>query len=208
MKRLLLMTCAACLSIAAALPSGAAELLGKESFELTPFYGYRIGGHFNGIIDAIEYPFDSASSYGGLIDINLKKNNFKVEALWSHQKTGFDRILNRQTERTRLEIDHLQGGIMQEVGQERARFAISVLLGASRLKSPGLGSETRFSGSIGGDIKLFPTAHVGIRLDARAYGIFTKGAAGAFCVNGACAFAYSGTVLWQGDFTGGLILAF
>ena len=49
---------------------------------------------------------------------------------------------------------------------------------------------------------------MGLHLDARAYGVSLKSAAGAFCVNGSCAFAYSGTVLWQGDLTGGLVIAF
>ena len=51
-------------------------------------------------------------------------------------------------------------------------------------------------------------SHVGLRLDARAYGVFVKGVTGAFCVNGTCAFAYTGNMLWQGDFTAGLIFAF
>lgn len=192
----------------AALPAGAAEQLGKERVELTPFYGYRIGGHFNGVTEAIEYPFDGAASYGGLADFNLNRDNYKFEILWSHQKTGLDRVFRGQPSRNALQIDHFQAGVMQEVGNERARVAVSALAGGSRFESPGLGSETRFSGSIGGVAKLFATPHVGLRLDARAYGVFVKGAAGAFCVNGTCAFAYSGNMLWQGDFTAGLIFAF
>ena len=97
---------------------------------------------------------------------------------------------------------------MQEIGTERARFAVSALLGGTRFAAPGLGSDVRFSGSVGGSMKLFPSPHVGLRLDARAYGVSLKSAAGAFCVNGTCSFAYPGTILWQGDFTAGLILAF
>jgi len=199
---------AAMLLLAAALPAGAGEQLGKERVELTPFFGYRIGGHFNGISDAIEYPFDSATSYGGLVDINTNRDNYKVEFLWSHQKTGFDRVFQGQPSRNALQIDHFQAGVMQEVGYERARLAVSALVGGSRFAASGLGSETRFSGSVGGVAKLFATAHVGLRLDARAYGVFVKGAAGAFCANGTCAFAYSGNMMWQGDFTAGLIIAF
>jgi hypothetical protein len=49
---------------------------------------------------------------------------------------------------------------------------------------------------------------VGLRLDARLYGIYVKGAAGAFCSSGTCAFAYGGNLLWQSDFTAALIIAF
>lgn len=199
---------AAVFLLAAALPAGAGELLGRERVEITPFFGYRVGGQFNGIIDAVEHPFDGASSYGALADVNLFRDNYKVEVLWSHQTTGFDRIVDRQMARQRLQIDHFQAGVMQEVGTERARFAVSALVGGTRFAAPGLGSEARFSGSVGGSVKLFPTPHLGLRLDARAYGVSLKGSTGALCVNGTCAFAYSGTLLWQGDFTAGVILAF
>ena len=194
--------------LAAALPASAAELLGRQRVELSHFFGYRVGGHFNGFTDAIKYPFDGATSYGGLVDINLNRDNYKAEFLWSHQETGLERIFQGQLSRNALQIDHFQAGVMQEVGYERARLAVSALVGGSRFASPGLGSEVRFSGSVGGVAKVFATPHVGLRLDARAYGVFVKGVGGAFCVNGTCAFAYAGNVMWQGDFTAGLIIAF
>lgn len=199
---------AAALLLLAAWPAAAGEQLGKERVELVPFFGYRIGGHFNAVSGAFEYPFDGATSYGGLADVNLNRDNYKVEFLWSHQKTGFEHAFSTQASRTPLQVDHFQAGVMQEVGYERARLAVSALVGGTRFAVPGLGSETRFSGSVGGIAKVFLNSRVGLRLDARAYGVFVKGVAGAFCVNGTCAFAYSGNVLWQGDFTGGIILAF
>ena len=198
----------AMLLLAAAVPASAAEQLGKERFELTPFFGYRIGGHFNSFNEAVKYPFDGATSYGGLVDINLNRDNYKVEFLWSHQETGLDRSIQGQLSRNALQIDHFQAGVMQEVGYERARLAVSALVGGTRFASPGLGSEVRFSGSVGGVAKLFPTPHVGLRLDARAYGVVVQGVGGAFCGNGTCAFAYAGNMMWQGDFTAGLIIAF
>ena len=194
--------------LAVARPTSAGELLGKERVELTPFFGYRIGGHFDGVLEPIHYPFDGAKSYGGLIDVNLNRDNYKFEMLWSHQKTGLERAFDGDPIRTPLQIDHFQAGIMQEVGNDRSRLAVSALFGGTRFATPTLGSETRFSGSIGGVAKVFPTPHIGLRFDARAYGVFVKGVAGAFCVNGTCAFAYSGNMMWQGDFTAGLILAF
>lgn len=194
--------------LAAALPAGAGEQLGKERVELTPFFGYRIGGHFNSFTGTIKYPFEDTTSYGGLVDINVNRDNYKAEVLWSHQETGLDRLFEGQVSRKALQIDHFQAGIMQEVGYERARLAVSALAGGTRFSSPGLGSEVRFSGSVGGVAKVFATPHVGLRFDARAYGVFVKGVGGAFCVNGTCAFAYSGNVMWQGDFTAGLIIAF
>ncbi len=188
-------------------PAAAAELLGKERVEVTPFFGYRIGGHFNGFSDTFEYPWDGARSWGGLVDINTFRDNYKVEFLWSHQKTGFDRFVQGRP-RAPLTIDHFQAGVLQEVGVEKARVAVSALVGGTRLSAGNLGADTRFSGSVGGIAKLFLSPHVALRFDARAYLIFVKGVGGTLCVNGICSFAYSGTALWQGDFTGGVTFAF
>ena len=206
--RLSLMIWAATVLLSVASPAVGDDTLGKERFELTPFFGYRLGGHFNGVTDTFEYPLDEATTYGGLADYNLQWDNLKVEVLWSHQKTGFERVLERDSSRFRLSIDHFQAGMAQEVGAERARFSISALVGGSRFASPGLGSELRFSASLGASGKFFASPQVGLRLDARAYAVFVEGSSGAFCSHGACVFAYSGTTFWQGDFTGGLILAF
>jgi hypothetical protein len=200
---------AAALLLCTTIPAGAGELLGRERVELTPFYGYRFGGHFNALTgDEREYGIDGAGVYGGLMDINLQAENFKLEVLWSHQKTEVKTPLF-ELDVLPLEIDHFQGGIMQEVGQPHARFAVSLLLGASRLSSPGLGSETHFSGSLGGSLKLFASPHLGLRLDGRAYGLRVSGGSEALCTgNGTCYFSFTGSYLWQGEFTGGLILAF
>jgi hypothetical protein len=201
------MRVAAAFLLLTAVPAGAADLLGKERVELTPFFGYRIGGHFASVVDERSYGIDGATAYGGLLDLNLNANNFKLEFLWSHQETHVDAPLLPRLNVAPLQIDHFQGGIMQEVGEPKARLSVSVLFGASRLSVPALGSETKFSWSIGGSAKLFPNPHFGIRLDARAFGVLIQGGGGAFC-SGGCVVVYTGTALWQGEFTGGLILAF
>jgi hypothetical protein len=198
---------AATLLLLTTVPAGAAELLGKERVELTPFFGYRMGGHFASVVGDRSYGIDGAQAYGGLLDVNLSANNFKLEFLWSRQETQIEAPLVPGLNVARLVVDHFQGGIMQEVGEPRARLSVSVLLGASRLSVPALGSETKFSGSITGSAKLFPNPHFGIRLDARAYGVLIQGGSAAFC-NGGCVVVYSGTAIWQGEFTGGLIFAF
>jgi len=193
---------AAALLLLAVTPASAVEPLGKERVELTPFFGYRIGGHFASAFGERGYEIDGAKAFGGLLDVNLHANNFKLEFLWSRQQTRLAGLGLLP-----LEIDHLQAGIMQEVGEPQARLSVSVLLGASRIASPGLGSDTFFSGSLGGAAKLFLNPHLGLRLDARAYAVFVQSSASAIC-SGGCVLVYSGAALWQGEFTAGLILAF
>jgi hypothetical protein len=197
----------AALLLLAAPPAGAADLLGKERVELTPFFGYRMGGHFASLVGERGYGIDGAKAFGGLLDVSLQADNYKLEFLWSRQETRVEGALFPGVELGRLDIDHFQAGIMQEVGEPRARVSVSLLLGASRFASPALGSETHFSGSLAGSAKLFPNPHIGFRFDARAYAVFVQGKSAAFC-GGGCILVYSGTALWQGEFTGGLILAF
>ena len=97
-------------------------------------------------------------------------------------------------------------GVLQQV---EPAFC-TVWLGATRFV-PGLdgfGSETKFGAGIGLGVKTFPVKNVGLRFEARGFYTLVKGEGGAFCANGTCLFAFSGTGLWQGDVSAGLILAF
>lgn len=184
--------------------------ISNENVELIPFVGYRTGGSLSGQVESTVHDFgikDSAS-YGGVIDFNLHKGNFKIEALYSRQSTEIDGAGLLVPNGLNVDVEYLQGGILQESGSERGRFYISALLGATRFSPVGFDSATKFSTSLGGGLKLFPTPHVGLRFEARAFLTFVNGDAGGICANGTCFFTWSGSHLWQGDFTAGLILAF
>jgi hypothetical protein len=183
-------------------------VIGEERVELTPFVGYRTGGGFSVIEGGPGFDIQNSLSYGGLIDFNLRKNNFKLELLYSRQTSRVEAETLLGSGFGDLAIEYYQGGVLQEVGNPGARWYIGVLLGATRIAPKLFDSETFFSGSIGGGLKFFPSKRVGLRFDGRAYATFVSGSAGAFCVNGACVFAYEGSTFWQGEFTGGLILAF
>jgi hypothetical protein len=75
-------------------------------------------------------------------------------------------------------------------------------------KGAGLNSETKFSLSLGGGVKLYLTEHVGIRLDARWFGTFIGGSGSVFCSGGACLVNVQGDVLSQFTANAGLIMAF
>jgi hypothetical protein len=196
-----------------ALPSFAQNAPGDithENVELMPFYGFRTGGGLSGELDgtARDFSIKSSSSYGGAIDFNLHSGNFKIEALYSRQSTEIESAGLIVPNGVHLHVEYLQAGILQEAGSEKGRFYVSVLLGATRFAPDGFDSATRFSTSIGAGLKLFPSPHIGLRFEGRAYLTFVNGETGGVCVNGTCLFSYTGSHMWQGDFTGGLILAF
>ncbi|MFI5182927.1 MAG: hypothetical protein ACHQNV_00900 [Vicinamibacteria bacterium] len=181
-----------------------------ENVEIIPFAGYRTGGGLSGDVQGVarEFGIDGSASYGGAIDFNLHQGNFKIEALYSRQTSKIDSAGLLVPNGVPLHVEYLQAGVLQETGTERGRFYISVLLGATRFDPEGFDSATKFSASIGGGLKLFPSSHIGLRFDARAFLTFVNGETGGVCAGGTCLFVYSGSHLWQGDFTGGLILAF
>jgi hypothetical protein len=184
--------------------------ISEENVELMPFIGYRTGGSLSGQVEQTfrEFGIKGNASYGGVIDFNLHSGNFKIEALYSRQSTEIEGAGLLVPNGLDIDVEYLQGGILQESGSERGRFYISALLGATRFSPAGFDSVTKFSTSLGGGLKLFPSRHVGLRFDARAFLTFVNGDAGGICVNGTCFFTWSGSHLWQGDFTAGLILAF
>jgi hypothetical protein len=69
--------------------------------------------------------------------------------------------------------------------------------------------EVRFSVAAGGGVKLMPSRHVGLRLDGRVYAVFVDGNASAgICAPAGCVIGLDLSVLWQAEFTAGLVLAF
>jgi len=189
--------------------SGTADIT-RENIEIMPFGGWRTGGGLAGELagTGLNLGLKSGASYGGAVDFNLHGGNFKIEALYSRQSTELESGSGLVPAGLGLNVEYLQAGLLQETGSEKGRFYISALLGATRFDPEGFQSETKFSLSVGGGLKLFLNRHVGVRLDARAFLTFMQADTGAFCANGTCVFAYSGTNMWQGDFTAGLILAF
>lgn len=181
--------------------------LGQEDVEIMPFGGYRTGGT---LVDGNDEfaEIEGGASYGGALDFNLHKGNFKIEALYSHNAASVGLGSFFPGERLGVAIDYIQGGILQETGSERTRFYVSALLGTTMFRPEGFDSVYKFSFSIGGGLKHFASRNFGLRFDARAFGTPTEASGGIACANGTCLMSFSGSILWQWDFTGGVILAF
>lgn len=171
----------------------------QESVEIGGFYGWRTGGGFSSA-DGLRLDLDSAGAFGGVVDVNLHNNNFKLELLFSRQHTEIAGVAT-------LDVDHIQAGVVQETGSPAVRFFGSALVGATRFAAVGLDTNTRFSASLGLGLKVFPAPHVGFRADVRGYLVLVDAEGGALCA-GSCVAYYSGTSFWQGELTAGVILAF
>lgn len=196
--------CLACLVLAAA-----PRTVQAQGVEITPFGGYRLGGDLYEEAAGTSLDVDGAPSFGAMVDIPLDPNT-ALAVVYSHQQSRVDipgppgTAGSRQT----LAIDHLMVGGTEELMPGRVRPFLTGALGLTRF---GAASEyeVRFSAAAGGGVKLMPTRHVGLRLDGRVYAVFVDGnAEGGICAPGGCIIGLDVSMLWQAEFTAGLVLAF
>ncbi len=141
----------------------------RENVEISPFVGWRTGGGLSGDLDGTirEFGIESGPSYGGTLDFNLHKANLKLEVLYSRHSTELD-TAGLLPGGAPLDVEYLQGGLLQETGSEKSRFFISALAGATRFSPRSFDSVTKFSLSLGGGVKFFLGRNLGLRFDGRA----------------------------------------
>jgi hypothetical protein len=127
-------------------------------------------------------------------------DSFKIEC-----PTGPGRMLNLFE--VAKEISDRLAGIFLRDAQGRRPF-YGGTLGLTRFGGSG-DSEVRFSLAGGGGVKLMPSRHLGMRLDGRVYAVFVDGdATTGVCTPGVCVIGLDVSVVWQAEFTAGLVVSF
>jgi hypothetical protein len=180
-------------------------------FEITPFAGYTMGGDFTDAVTGKTLSFDDTSSYGIMLDIKQAEDSW-IELYFSRQQTRLKADEGPFYGNPLFDVDieyyHLGGTFGQATGRVKP-FVVGTL-GATYMDphAAGLQSETKFSLSLGGGVKMYLTERVGIRLDARWFGTLFNGSGGIFCSNGVCLVTVQGDVLSQYTANAGVILAF
>ena len=205
--------CIALALIAALLPVSAMA----GNVEITPFAGYTGGGDFTNTATGKSISFQDTSSYGDMLDFKqagdpLQPGSSWIELYVSKQQTKLKTNQASLPAGPTLDVDveyyHLGGTYGEATGKVQPYVAGT--FGATHMvpKQAGFDSETKFSLSLGGGVKLYLTEHVGLRLDARWFGTLFNGSGGVFCSNGACLVTVQGNALSQYTANAGLILAF
>ena len=107
--------------------------------------------------------------------------------------------------RWHITVDHVQGGGLRELNDGRVRPFLTGMLGLTRYAAEG-DSEIRFTAGAGGGVKLFPVSNLGLRLDGRLNATFVDADARFLaCAHGACISAIQVDVVWQAEFTAGVV---
>jgi hypothetical protein len=172
--------------------------------EVAPFAGLQYGGAI-GSISGSAYSIGAGLAYGGTVDIAIGES-WGLELMYSRQETELSR---RSAPRVDLAVERYMAGVREEKGEGPWRLVGVFLLGATRFAPgfSGFGSDTRFTASLGLGGKLYLSKRFGLRADARGYYVAVQSGGAALC-SGSCVFFYSGSGLWQGDLTAGVIFAF
>ena len=180
-----------------------------QGIEITPIGGYRFGGDFFELVTAQPVDLDGAPALGVVVNVPGEEG-LQFEAAFSHQLARVS-TPTRPFEPARLwriSVDHYQVGALQEFRRGRMRPFLTGILGLTRYAADSDG-EIRFLTAAGGGVKLFPFSHVGLRLESRVFATFVD-ADDTFiaCAGGACLFAIDTEIVWQAEFTAGLVLRF
>jgi hypothetical protein len=181
---------------------------GAQTVQVAPFGGYRFGGDLYEEITGTELDIDGAPSVGGVLDVFVGRG-LSVTFVYSHQEADIDvPLASGGWERVSLAVDHWQAGGTQEAGTGAVRPFYTGTLGLTRFGGAG-DSEIRFSLAGGGGVKFMPSSHLGARLDGRVYAVFVDGdASTGFCTPGVCFIGLDVSVIWQAEFTAGLVVSF
>jgi len=191
---------------------GFASTASAAELELTPFWGYTWGGDFDDIpaIDSIEIGDDD--SYGLTLGF-MTSDVTQIELLWSHQETDLDiRPTIGQVSTVGLNVDqyHIGGLYLPGTGSDRVSPFVSFSLGVTVFNPAGLGSEDRFSFSLGGGLKYFLGERVGLRLQLRWTPTYVNSTSeGVFCDPfGFCYVVQDAHYVNQTEASAGLIIKF
>ena len=200
---------ALCTLTIAACVLGHARLASAQGIEVAPFAGYRFGGDFFELMTGQPLDLDGAKSLGITLNIPLEKG-LQLEGFFTHQQAHVLVPAGPFGPSTRVQVtvEHWQGGGLQEYDFGRVRPFLTGTLGLTRFAVPG-DNEIRFAVSAGGGVKLFPSRHVGVRLDGRLFATFVdmETSVGA-CGPRGCFLSFYADVLWQADFTAALVFRF
>jgi len=183
------------------------SVLHAQGVEITPFGGYRFGGDFFEIVAGRPVDADGAPAVGAFVDVPLG-NGLQVEGLFTHQDAHLTLATGPAGSPARwtISVDHFQAGALQEYADGHVRPFATGTLGLTRYAGGG-DSEMRFTAAGGGGVKLFASDNVGVRLNGQVSATFVYFDARVLgCSPGVCLAGLNADIVWQIEFTAGLIL--
>jgi len=177
----------------------------------TLYGGYRFGGSVTNTTNDTAIDLGNGSSFALAGDIGLDPHR-QIELLYSQQRTSLSYGgLSPQASNRDLTLHNYQIGGTNFIEETGRGLYVMGGLGATTAtpSQAGLNSETFFSGNLGIGWMVPLGAHVGIKLEARGYGIVLNHNGALFCggSNG-CTVDIKATALFEGEVLAGLAARF
>jgi len=184
----------------------------KPENSITVYGGERFGGSLTDSTGNSSVDLQSGSSFAMAVDIGLDRGT-QLEFFYSRQNTSVtSNAFSPQANNVGLELNnyHLGGTAFIEGEVGRGLYVMGGL-GATTAKSKASGrnSETFFSGNLGVGWMVPLGRHVGLRFEARGYGILISNNSAVFCGGTTgCTAAIKGSALFEGEVLAGLSARF
>jgi hypothetical protein len=193
-----------------------------KRFELGVYGGYLFGNTIEGRSEATpdapaltsKASIGSAAAYGATVDIAVRRGAF-AELSYTRQSTDLSlRISDGSQYRYDLLVQYLQiGGLLEfrTPGADWLRPIFGGTIGAAIYSADDGGfkyEEGALAMIFEGGAKIRLADFLGLRVRGRLLGTFITDQSALLCVSGGCAFAYSGSVLVQGEVGGGAYVTF
>ena len=206
MNKLTWMTATAALAL---LGTATAWADSKPTAEITGFAGYRMGGQFDvtnptsGNDDSVD--LQDSGSWG--IDIGIYRDATSFyELLYSQQSSDLDSG-DPTLKRADVNVEYFQfgGTIMYPYDENWFIPYLSLTIGATRLDVQGAGSksDTRFSGSLGGGVRIPISENFSMTAGLRGYLTAVDSNSEFLCVgtggSANCLIRSSGSAFFQGE---------
>ncbi len=194
------------------LASGSSGLQAANELEFTPFSGHRFGGSFEFDSNASQFELDSSADWGFTISQSTS-DSARYEFLYSHQDTSLADTTDPNNA-FGLDVHYIHLGGTVDVRslnshEEKITPYITGGLGMTFMNPTrrDYNDETRFSLSVGGGLKWYPTQRLGIRFEMRGYSTLIDSNETLFCDAG-CNLHIEGDTFPQFETNLGLIFSF
>ena len=183
----------------------------KSDSSITAYGGDRFAGSVTDSTTNATINLENGASFALALDVGLDQNT-QVELFYSQQNTALTSgAFSSKTNNIGLTLYNYQlGGTNFIEGVGRGPYVMGGV-GATTMKPDrsGLNSETFFSGNLGIGWMVPLGAHVGLRFEARGYGILLNNNSAIFCGGTTgCTVAIKGNALFQGEALAGISARF
>ena len=198
------------------LPSHAAAKR-RYKVEITPHLGYSFGGAFgdgsyNGseVITFSDLNIDDGLDAGIAVDVPVSRS-LQLEALYNRQATKLQlkELVDEDLPLLDLSVNYWHFGLLYQYPQ-RSIFPFGTIHAGVTRFSPkeNFDGMTKFSWALGLGVKSYVSRNVGVRFQIRGIGTYITASDQTFCdPSGFCYDYPKSTWMWQGELTGGLIIA-